>query len=74
MTPALARGTRVQIYWTDEQQWYDATIAKWQWEEGDDGQRQRATHVVYDAVGVWPETKLWHCLDDVTWRTIDANE
>ena len=74
VAPALSRGTRIQVYWTEEQQWYTATATRWQWEEGDDGQRQRATHLVYDAVGAWPETKLWHCLDDVTWRTIGADE
>ena len=72
---ALARDTRIQVYcWTKERQWYDATVSKWQWEEGDDGQCQRATHVVYDAVGAWPETRLWHCLDDVTWCAFGADE
>ena len=54
------------VYWT--------TVSKWQWEEGDDGQCQRATHIVYDAVGAWPETKLWHCLDDVTWHAFGEDE
>ena len=66
--PPLDKGTRVDVFWTEERQWYTATVTSWCWEDGDDGHRQRATRMVYDAVEGWHAEPHWHCLDDVTWR------
>ena len=74
ITPALADGTRIEVYWTEEDQWYVATATTWRWEKGDNGFKRRATHVVYDAVGHWRSTSYWHCLDGETWREHKANE
>ena len=48
--------------------WYTATVTSWCWEDGDDGHKQRATRMVYDAVEGWHAEPHWHWLDDVTWR------
>lgn len=71
--PPLDKGTRVDIFWTEERQWYTATVTSWCWEDGDDGHKQRATRMVYDAVAGYHAEPHWHCLDDVTWR-VHGNE
>eukprot|EP00966_Prymnesium_polylepis_P286137 6609489-Prymnesium_polylepis.1 len=47
----LKKNDRISVFWTDMNTWYDATVTSSRLERGDDGQQQRATHVIYDAVG-----------------------
>ena len=47
-------------------------------ERGDDGEIQRATHVVYDAVGAWSSSTAkqltyWHCLSDEAWAVSEQH-
>ena len=70
----LNKGTRVEIYWTEMDNWYTATVTSSRKEVGDDGRLQVATRVVYDPVDRWGALAYWHCLDDERWRHIDATE
>ena len=69
----LKPGDRLEIYWTELQQWYSCTFTSSRVEDADGGGKQRSSRVVYDAVGLWancPPKALtyWHCLDDEQWR------
>ena len=71
----LAKGTRISIFWTDMNEWFDATVTSSRIEAGDDGRPQRATHVTYDAVGLWTrarDLKYWHCLEDINWNYLPS--
>jgi hypothetical protein len=73
VSPALAKGTRISIYWTEMDEWFACTILSTRMEKGDDGRPQRATHVQYDAQGAWAtcgpkNLQFWHCLDDERWQ------
>ena len=73
-SPPIPSGTRITVYWTEMDQWFDGTVTSSRLETGDDGQRQRATHVQYDPVGVWRSSRqlsYWHCLDDEHWQLAD---
>ena len=76
-SPPLGKGTKVSVYWT---RW--GAMVQWDGDQlsrlevGDDGQKQRATHIQYDAVGSWRTTKqlsYWHCLDDEHWQLTDCH-
>ena len=72
----LKKGTRISVFWTEMNEWFDATVTSSRLEIGDDGQEQRATHVTYDAVGPWTkgrDLKYWHCLDDVEWELVETD-
>ena len=73
-SPPIPSGTRISVYWTEMEQWFDGTVTSSRLETGDDGQRQRATHVQYDPFGTWRSTRqlsYWHCLDDEHWQFAD---
>ena len=70
-SPALAAGTRVTVFWTDMDRWFDGTVQRSRLEEADGGGTQRATQIVYDPIDNWVTAKqltYWHCLDDETWQ------
>ena len=71
--PPLKAGERLSVYWTEHQEWYVGTFTSSHIEKSDDGGRQRASRVVYDATGLWAKCKAadliyWHCLDDELWH------
>jgi hypothetical protein len=77
VAPALTRGTRVSVYWTEMEEWYAATVTSTRKVTGDDGRAQRDTHVMYDAVGPWrtkQQLAYWHCLDDEQWRLEEGGQ
>ena len=53
-------------------EWYAGRVTSSRTSTGDDGQPQRVTRVVYDAIEPWPELTYWHCLDDETWQYIES--
>ena len=59
--PTPACGTRVQIYWTDEDRWFSGTLGRTRRADG-------ATRVMYDAVDAWPAQPAYHVLATETWR------
>ena len=68
----LKPGTRITVYWTELRQWFNGTYTSSRVEASDDGGEQRASRIVYDAVGNWrhcqtAELTYYHCLDDETW-------
>jgi hypothetical protein len=68
---AVPNGTRVTVYWTEMDAWYDGVITSSRLEAGDDGAPQRATRVLYDATGPWrKQLAYWHCLDVETWDAL----
>ena len=76
LPPALKRGSRVDVFWSDMDEWFTATYKTNRVEDADGGGKQRASCLVYDAVGPWQsctQTQLtyWHCLDDELWRHAD---
>ena len=74
--PSLLKpGDRISVYWTDLRQWFDGTYTSSRVESADDGGTQRASRVVYDAVGLWAncnskELAYYHCLDDEQWQLL----
>ena len=71
----LKRGERVEVFWTDMNQWFAGTFRTSRIEPADGGGTQRASCVVYDATGVWAQSSVkqltyWHCLDDEQWHRI----
>lgn len=71
--PPLDKGARVEVYWTELQEWYSGTYRQCRKEAADDGGMQYASQIVYDAVGNWEtcsakELTYWHCLDDELWK------
>ena len=73
--PTLKKGERVSILWTDMQprQWFNGVFTTSRIERSDDGGHQRASCIVYDAVGPWAnctkqQLTYWHCLDDESWQ------
>ena len=69
----LHPGERIAVYWTDLSEWYHGTFTSSRVEAADGGGFQRASRVVYDAVGAWAHSKpkdltYWHCLDDEQWH------
>ena len=53
--------------------WYDGVFKSSRVEDADGGGKQRASCVVYDAVGPWAnctrqQLTYWHCLDDEHWQ------
>ena len=71
--PAVLRaGERISVFWTGMNEWYAGRVTSSRTSTGDDGQPQRVTRVVYDAIEPWPELTYWHCLDDETWQYIES--
>ena len=69
----LRSGERVSIYWTEMKEWYSGTFKCSRIEDSDDGGKQRACCIVYDAVGKEAslsdaDRTFWHCLDDELWK------
>jgi hypothetical protein len=69
----LKPGARVSVYWTELQEWYTGTFTSSRVEAADGGGTQRASRIVYDAVGCWSactakQLTYYHCLDDEQWR------
>ena len=72
----LKKGERLSVYWTDLNEWYEGTFVTSRVEDADGGGKQRASCIVYDAVGSWAQcTKAdltyWHCLDDEQWEAAE---
>ena len=72
----LATGARIEVYWTELQEWFSGTFTSSRVEEADGGGQQRSSRIVYDATGPWAscsakQLTYWHCLDDETWRLAD---
>ena len=70
------RGARVAVYWTDMGEWYEGTYQTSRVEKADGGGTQRASCILYDAVGQWESCSkqtltYWHCLDDEQWRFVE---
>ena len=68
--PPLSKGDRISVYWSDMERWFDGAF---QWsivETGDDGEPQRTSCVLYDAVDEWKAHYGYHCLDDEHWQRI----
>ena len=69
--PNLKNGQRITVYWTDMDEWYDATHLSTRKTIDGEGDTIYESHVEYDAVGVWTnKTKYWHCLSDETWEVL----
>ena len=71
----LNRGSRLSVYWTEHKEWFAGTYPHSRVENADDGGKQRACCVVYDAVGRWAarnekQRTFWHCLDDEQWTRL----
>ena len=71
--PTLKVGTRVSVYWTDMDEWFEGTYQCCRMEAADGGGTQRASCIVYDATGPWAscskkQSTFWHCLDDEQWK------
>ena len=71
--PPLVSGDKVSVYWTELKQWYTGTLTSSRVEASDDGGKQRASRIVYDATGPWAQCNAaaltyWHCLDDEQWH------
>ena len=69
----LRPGDRVSVYWTESQAWFEGTYTSSRIEPADDGGTQRASRIVYDAVGQWKhctakQLTSYHCLDDEQWQ------
>ena len=57
------------------QEWYSGTYKTSRVEAADGGGSQRASCIVYDAVGTeaqctQAQLTFWHCLDDEQWRPL----
>ena len=70
-SPPLAKGTRARVSACTGPTWINGStalsLASSGLEDGDDGHKQRATHILYDAVGPWRtamQLSYWHCLDE----------
>ena len=71
--PPLKKGERLEVYWTEDREWFPATFISSAIEEADGGGRQRTSRILYDAVGLWgachkKDLIYAHCLDDEIWR------
>ena len=71
--PPLVSGDKVSVYWTELKQWYTGTFTSSRVEASDDGGKQRASRIMYDATGPWAQCTAaaltyWHCLDDEQWH------
>ena len=69
----ISKGERISVYWTELGEWYTGTFTSSRVEPSDGGGMQRASRVVYDAVGPWAkcttaDLTYWHCLDDEQWH------
>ena len=69
----LKPGDKIEVYWTELQQWYGGTFTSSRLEDADGGGKQRSSRIVYDATGLWASCQAkdltyWHCLDDEQWR------
>jgi hypothetical protein len=72
----LRLNDRVSVYWTELNAWYNGTFRHSRVEPSDEGGTQRASCIVYDAVGDWAtcttkQLTYWHCLDDERWERIE---
>ena len=72
----LKKGERLSVYWTDLNEWYEGTFVASRVEDADGGGKQRASCIVYDAVGPWAQCSkaqltYWHCLDDEQWEAAE---
>ena len=71
--PLLRKGTRIRVYWTGLNKWYEATVTQCKRVTGEDGGAYMATSVTYDAADGWAtpaELKYVHCLDDEAWAML----
>ena len=50
------------VYWTEMNEWYHGDMTSSHLETGDDGQPQRATRVLYDAIGPWTKRLAYSAL------------
>jgi hypothetical protein len=71
--PPLTAGTRVEVFWTEINEWFSGTFTSSRVEDADGGGKQRSSRIVYDATGPWAscnakQLTYWHCLDDEMWR------
>jgi hypothetical protein len=71
--PPLKKGERLEVYWTEDRQWFPATFVSSLVQEADGGGKQRTSKVLYDAIGLWEncskkDLMYAHCLDDEIWR------
>ena len=69
----LRCGDRIAVYWTEAKEWYQGEYRASRVEAADGGGKQRASCILYDAVGPWAncngrELTYWHCLDDEVWN------
>ena len=55
------KGARVEVYWTEERQWFAGTVGATRRTDG-------ATRILYDAYGVWPAHSYFHVLAIEYWR------
>ena len=49
----LKQGERLSVFWTEMDAWYNGVFKSSRVEDADGGGKQRASCVVYDAVGPW---------------------
>ena len=69
--PNLGKGARISVYWTEMDEWYEATHLSTRKVRDENGETVHESHVQYDAVGEWKTTtKYWHRLADEEWETI----
>ena len=73
--PVLKPNDRIEVYWTDMREWFPGTFTSSRVEQGDDGNKQRSSRIVYDRDGVWSrctvaQSTYWHCLDDEQWHRL----
>ena len=69
--PPLSKGQRIRVYWTEEDEWYDATHLSTRKAVDNDGEHMFESHIEYDPVGVWlKQTRYWHCLQNELWEPI----
>ena len=69
----LTTGARVEVFWTELNEWFKGTFTSSRVEDADGGGKQRSSRIVYDATGPWAacnakQLTYWHCLDDEMWR------
>ena len=68
--PVLARGTRIDVYWTGHTTWYTGTFTSSKQGYTSDGSTPaRLYRVLYDATSDFPRpSAAWHDLTEVAWR------
>ena len=58
-----SKGARVEIFWTDEKEWFAGTVGSTRRSDG-------ATRIAYDATPAWPPHVFFHVLADERWRAL----